>query len=82
MWQPLKLKNGNYGEFGGILNAYALGWPVIEREKHTAVVPIGGGRAAFAIYPKDDLAIVLLVNLSGVMTHNLVDNISKIYLSN
>ncbi len=81
MWQPVKLNNGNYGEFGGILNAYALGWPVIDREKHPGVSPIGGGRAAFAIYPKDDLAIILLVNLSGVMTHDLVDNISKIYLS-
>jgi len=81
MWQPVKLKNGNYGEFGGILNGYALGWPLVLREKHSAVMPIGGGRAAFAIYPEDDLAIVLLVNLSGVYTHDLVDNISKIYLS-
>ncbi|MGB6152930.1 MAG: serine hydrolase domain-containing protein [Pricia sp.] len=81
MWRPVKLNNGNYGEFGGILNAYALGWLVVERDKHPAVLPIGGGRAAFGIYPKDDLAIILLVNLSGVLTHDLVDNISKIYLS-
>jgi len=80
MWQPVKLTNGKYGEFGGILNAYALGWPVIEREKHSGVSPIGGGRAAFAVYPKDNLSIVLFLNLSGVMTHDLVDNISKIYL--
>jgi CubicO group peptidase (beta-lactamase class C family) len=82
MWQPMKLNNGNYGGFGGILNAYALGWPLIKRERHSAVAPIGGGRAAFAIYPEDDLAIILLVNLSGVYTHKIVDNISKFYLSN
>ena len=81
MWQPVKLNNGTNGEFGGILNAYALGWPVVERDKHPAVLPIGGGRAAFGVYPKDNLAIVLLVNLSGVMTHDLVDHISRIYLS-
>nr|WP_299340561.1 serine hydrolase domain-containing protein [Allomuricauda sp.] len=81
MWEPVKLNNGEYGEFGGILNAYGLGWPIVKREKNPAVLPIGGGRAAFGIYPKDNLAVVLLVNLSGVMTHDLVDNISKIYLS-
>ncbi|PIB32665.1 serine hydrolase domain-containing protein [Maribacter sp. 4G9] len=81
MWQPVELNNGGFGEFGGILNAYGLGWPVVKREKHPAVLPIGGGRAAFGIYPEDDLAVILLVNLSGVMTHDLVDKISKIYLS-
>jgi len=81
MWQPVKLNNGNYGGFGGILNAYALGWPVMEREKHPAVAPIGGGRAAFAIYPKDGLAIILFTNLSGISNHELIDNISNIYLS-
>ena len=34
MWKPIKLNNGKYGGFGDLLNAYALGWPVIEREKH------------------------------------------------
>ena len=82
MWRPVQLNDGSYGGFGGILNAYALGWPVVEREEHPAVSPIGGGRAAFAIYPKDHLAIVLLTNLSGVYTHDLIDNISKIYLPN
>ncbi len=81
MWRPVKLNDGSYDGLGGILNAYALGWPVVEREKHRAVMPIGGGRAAFAIYPEDDLAIVLLMNLSGVYTHEIVDNISRFYLS-
>lgn len=80
MWQPVKLNNGKYEGFGGILNAYALGWPVMNREKHPGVLPIGGGRAAFGIYPKDNMAIVVFVNLSGVYTHDLVDNILKIYL--
>lgn len=80
MWQPVQLNNGSYGGFGGVFNGYALGWPVIQREKHPAVLPIGGGRAAFAIYPEDDLTIILFTNLSGVLVHEIIEKLSKFYL--
>lgn len=79
MWKPIKLNNGEYGGFGEPLDSYALGWPVMNRENHPAIIPIGGGRASFAIYPKDNLAIILLTNLTGIMTHEMVDEISKFY---
>lgn len=82
MWEPVKLNNGKYGGFGGILNGYALGWPVIIRENHPGIAPIGGGRASIAIYPKDDLAIILFTNLSGIPVEEMADHISKLYLSN
>ncbi|WP_108869004.1 serine hydrolase domain-containing protein [Aquimarina aquimarini] len=79
MWTPVKLNNGKYGDFTGILNTYALGWPVIKREKHLGVSPFGGGRASFTIYPKDNLSIILFTNLSGIPTYEMVDQISKFY---
>lgn len=79
MWTPIKLNSGQYGGFDETLDGYALGWPVMNREKHPALVPIGGGRAAFAIYPEDELAIILLTNLTGILTHQMVDEISKFY---
>lgn len=79
MWTPIKLNNGEYGGFGETLDGYALGWPVMNREKHPAIVPVGGGRAAFAIYPKDELVVVLLTNLTGISTHEMVDEISEFY---
>ncbi|MCL6219965.1 serine hydrolase domain-containing protein [Zunongwangia pacifica] len=79
MWSPVKLKNGTFGGFGGMLNAYALGWPVIKRKEHTAVAPIGGGRASLNIYPDDQLSIILLTNLSGIPTYEIVDDIAKLY---
>ena len=79
MWTPIQLNSGEYGGFGGGLDRYALGWPVMTREQHPALVPIGGGRAALAIYPEDDLAIILLTNLTGVLVHEIVDEISKFY---
>ncbi|MEB2776106.1 serine hydrolase domain-containing protein [Algoriphagus sp. D3-2-R+10] len=80
MWNPIKLSNGEYGGFGGDLNAYALGWPVIHRNKHPALAPIGGGRASFIIYPKDDLAIILFTNLSGSDPVAMIEKIATYYL--
>ncbi len=79
MWTPVKLNNGKHGGFGGILNAYALGWPVVERKQHPAVAPIGGGRAAFLIYPQDNLTIILLTNLTGCSPELMVDKIAEFY---
>lgn len=79
MWTPVKLNNGEHGGFGGILNAYALGWPVVERALHPAVAPIGGGRAAFLIYPHDNLTIILLTNLTGCSPELIVDKIAEFY---
>lgn len=80
MWRPVALNNGEYDGFGGLLNAYALGWPVIQRDTHPGVSPFGGGRASFTIYPKDDVGIILFTNLSGLPTYEIVETISKFYL--
>lgn len=82
MWEPVKLNNGTYDGFGGILNAYALGWPVINRENHKAVAPLGGGRAAFIIYPKDKLTIILFTNLTGIGPSEIIEKIARFYIPN
>lgn len=80
MWQPVALNSGQYGGFGGILNKYGLGFPIVERENHPAVAPLGGGRASLFIYPKDNLTIILFTNLMGSFPHEIVDEISQFYL--
>lgn len=79
MWEPVKLNDGSYDGFGGLLNSYALGWPVINREKHFAASAFGGGRASITIYPNDHLAVILFTNLSGIETYTMTDHISKFY---
>lgn len=79
MWEPVKLNNGQLGGFGDILNGYALGWPVAARKKHSGVAPIGGGRAAFFLYPGDSLSIILFTNLSGCSPELIIDKIAKFY---
>ncbi|MEM9075963.1 MAG: serine hydrolase domain-containing protein [Bacteroidota bacterium] len=81
MWEPVKLNSGEYGGFGGILNAYAFGWPVMNREKHPGLSAFGGGRASLTIYPEDNLSIILFTNLSGLLTFEIVETISKFYLN-
>ena len=82
IWEPVRLNNGTYDGFGEILNAYALGWPVINRQNHPAVSPIGGGRAAFTIYPKDNLTIILFTNLTGIGPNEIIEKIAKFYIPN
>jgi CubicO group peptidase (beta-lactamase class C family) len=80
IWDPVKLNSGSYDGFGGLLNAYALGWPVITRKNHSAVAPIGGGRAAFIIYPKDNLTVILFTNLTGCAPEEIIEKITKSYI--
>ncbi|EAY25176.1 serine hydrolase domain-containing protein [Microscilla marina] len=79
MWTAVPLNNNKYGGFGGFLNGYGYGWPVIMREKHPGIAPIGGGRAALIIYPKDKLTIILLTNLTGSSPHKIIEKVAHHY---
>lgn len=63
-------------------NWWALGWPAVSRPAHRAVAGIGGGRSAFVVYPDDDLAIVVLTNLSGASPEDFIDGLASFYLPN
>ncbi|WP_422360973.1 serine hydrolase domain-containing protein [Reichenbachiella sp.] len=79
MWQPVPLNNGEFRGFGGFLNGYGYGWPVMRRASHSGVAPIGGGRAALIVYPEDDLTIILLTNLTGSSPQKIIEKVSKYY---
>lgn len=59
---------------------WALGWPTIRRTEHRAVAGIGGARSAFYVYPDDDLAVIILTNLSGAQPEQLIDAIAGFYV--
>lgn len=58
---------------------WALGWVTKPRPKHSAVIATGGGRAAFFVYPEDELAIVILTNLAGAFPEEFIDEMAGIY---
>jgi len=80
MWTPVRLNSGSLDGFGGILNGYALGWPVVVRPKHPAAAPIGGGRASLFIYFQDDISVIVLTNLTGCSPESLVEGVAKFYI--
>jgi len=64
----------------GTANQWAMGWPIIRAAPHRIVGGIGGGRSAFFVYPDDDLAIVVLTNLSGGSPEDFIDGLASFYL--
>ncbi|WP_160713263.1 serine hydrolase [Chitinophaga solisilvae] len=58
---------------------WALGWVTRPRPQHRAVTATGGGRAAFFVYPDDDLAIVVLTNLAGSYPEDFIDELAGFY---
>lgn len=58
---------------------WALGWTTKPRLAHRAIISTGGGRAAFFVYPEDELAIVVLTNLAGAYPEDFLDELAGIY---
>jgi CubicO group peptidase (beta-lactamase class C family) len=73
LWTADILNNGQPNE-------WAMGWPIVRATPHRIVGGFGGGRAAFFIYPDDDLAIVVLTNLVGSDPQRFIDKIAEFYV--
>lgn len=73
LWQPTSLNDGKPAP-------WALGWPTVGRDAHRAVAGIGGARAAFYVYPDDDLAVIILSNLAGAQPEQLIDSVASFYV--
>lgn len=69
LWTPGQFNDGS-------ATPWALGWPAISRPEHPAVAGIGGRRSAFYVYPDDDLAVVILTNLSGANPEDFIDEVA------
>lgn len=82
LWTPAILNNGKTGGFDNLLNGYAAGWPTIGRSDHPALAPVGGGRSALFVYPKDNLSIIVLTNLSGASPELFIDDLARFYIPN
>ena len=58
---------------------WTIGWMTKPRPKHRAVIATGGSRAAFIVYPEDDLAVVVLTNLAGAYPEEFIDELAGYY---
>lgn len=80
LYTPHLLSSGKSAGFNRFINGYALGWPIINRAKHPAAIAIGANRSALVVYPQDNLAIVVLTNLSGSLPSTFVDEIAGFFM--
>lgn len=73
MWLQGKFNNGTG-------TPWTLGWGLNRfRAKHKAVGMSGGGRAAFLVYPEDDLAVIVLTNLGGSYPEDMLEELAGCY---
>ncbi|UCJ06836.1 class A beta-lactamase-related serine hydrolase [Chitinophaga pendula] len=74
MWTVGRYNNGKPGP-------WALGWGIVKnRTKHKAIGMSGGGRAAFLVYPEDELAVIVLTNLGGGTPEDFIEEIADCYV--
>jgi CubicO group peptidase (beta-lactamase class C family) len=74
MWSPGRFNNGKPTSWG-------MGWPLSDHGGHSVAAGIGGRRIAFFVYPKDDLAIVVLTNLAGANPEEFIDEIAGQFIA-
>ena len=79
LWASPRMADGKILGAGSA-TGYALGWPTFNDAAHPSVGGLGGGRAAFLVYPKDDLAVIVLTNLQGSSPERLATRIAALYL--
>lgn len=72
--------NGTFND--GSPTPWALGWSTNNRLENPVAAGIGGRRSAFFVYPKDDLAIVILTNLAGANPEEFIDDVAGYYIPN
>ena len=73
LWTARTLNDGKPGPWG------VGGW-VFSRSSHPVFFSVGAAKAAFALYPSDDLAIVALTNLSADLWLPFIDGIAANFL--
>ena len=80
LWQEASLSSDVWAKENPNMHPYASGWYTVNRSLNKKIVTAGGGQSALAVYPDDDLTIVLLTNLTGAKPENLMDDLAEFYL--
>lgn len=80
LWKASTLSSDTWAKENPSMHPYALGWYVVERQKGLKIVTAGGGQSAIAVYPNDDLSVVILTNLAGAKPENLMDEVAEFYI--
>jgi CubicO group peptidase (beta-lactamase class C family) len=75
MWTAVRPAHGESGSW-----VWSIGWPVLIRPLHPEYGASGGEKAALAIYPNDDLSVVILTNLQGASPEQILDKVAAFFV--
>lgn len=76
LWTPAILNNGKTKAFGGNLNGYAIGTPIMLMDSGEKIVAtIGGGRVAALTFPDKETTIIILTNLQGAFPERFIEEL-------
>jgi CubicO group peptidase (beta-lactamase class C family) len=83
LWTPAALNDGSTVDKLSLpapWRSYGLGWMLSPQGDHPQVGHMGGARTSLGVFPRDDLAIVVLSNLQGDDPDSMLTAIAKLYL--
>lgn len=83
-WAPATLSDGSIFQrpsSPSLWRQYGLGWVLGLDDPHPFAGGTGGIRAAFFVYPKDALAVIVLTNTQGSRPESLVQGIAEKYFA-
>lgn len=80
LWQEAPLNSDVWAKENPNMHPWALGWYRVNRPLNKKIVTAGGAQSALAVYPDDDLSIVLLTNLAGANPQYWIDEVAEFYL--
>lgn len=84
IWAPTTLVDGSIFQRppgSSLWRGYGLGWVLGLEEPHPFAGGTGGIRASFFVYPKDDLAVIVLTNTQGSRPESLVEGVAQRYFA-
>ncbi|HEY0685949.1 MAG TPA: serine hydrolase domain-containing protein [Steroidobacter sp.] len=84
IWAPTTLVDGSIFQrppTPSLWRGYGLGWVLGLEEPHPFAGGTGGMRASFFVYPKDDVAVIVLTNTQGSRPESLVEGVARRYFA-
>lgn len=80
LWKSATLSSDMRAKENPSMHPYALGWYVVDKQLNKKIVTAGGGQSAAAVYPNDNVSVIILTNLAGSRPENLMDDIAAFYI--
>lgn len=81
LWAPMTLNSEKAQGMSDLLNGYAIGFYTSSRIKNPVIASIGGVMSGMYIYPKDNIAVIILTNSHGFHPEDYLEEIANLYIA-